>query len=325
MRDLLTRSLPDDVRERIGSSAAAMLHGVAARSAGTIMEARAGQIEVRTNDDGTFHVSGYATTWDTPYEVAGGAPFGWTESIARGAADDALAARNDVRFLINHEGMPLARTKSGTMTLRADDMGLFVDVPSLDLSNPTAQELRSALLRGDVDQMSFAFTVEGQTWNKDYTVRNITKLKGLYDVSAVTYPANPATVIGARDEAPEAEQRTEPEARDAELDRFTPRQVAQYKADESLTETFGKYSQDSGPDGAHFMPMSPFAAEGLMCANCAFYDGARACEIVDGDIAPEALCKRWIIPADLIGTAAPQARDGRLPLSLAKAIADSIR
>lgn len=198
VRDLLTRSLPDAVRERLAVDSTALITaGLAARSGVNVVESRGYQIESRVNADGTFHVSGYATTWDTWYDVAGGPPFGWSESIARGAATKSLAERDDVRFLINHEGLPLARTQSKTMTLEADDLGLRVECPALDLSNPTAQELRSALERGDVDQMSFAFMAMRQEWNADYTERLITEVR-LFDVSAVTYPANPATIIGLR-------------------------------------------------------------------------------------------------------------------------------
>lgn len=168
-----------------------------------MVESRGYKIEARANADGTYHVSGYATTWDTWYDVAGGAPYGWSESIAKGAATKSLAERDDVRFLLNHEGMPLARTKSGTMTLTADDMGLFVDAPNLDLRNPSAAELQSCLDRGDVDQMSFAFMATLQEWNEDYTQRRILEVR-LFDVSAVTYPANEATIIGLRSAAPAA-------------------------------------------------------------------------------------------------------------------------
>lgn len=81
---------------------------------------------------------------------------------------------------------------------------------------------------------------------------------------------------------------------------WTPRQAAQYKADEDLVEVFGKYDQGVGPDGAHYVAASPFPE--FKCANCAFFDGARQCEIVAGDIAPEGVCKRWIIPASLVGS-----------------------
>ena len=92
------------------------------------------------------------------------------------------------------------------------------------------------------------------------------------------------------------------ETRDGELADlgFTPRQVMQYENDEKVVELFGSYTQDSSADGAHYMAESPFVAEGLVCSSCVFYDGARACEIVEGDIAPEGICKKWIIPDRLI-------------------------
>ena len=209
MRDLLTRSLPPEVRERLDADDTTLITaGLVARTGGSIVESRGYKIESRANDDGTFHISGYATTWDTWYDVAGGAPYGWSESIHEGAAAKSLAEKDDVRFLINHEGMPLARTKSGTMSLTSDSMGLLVNCESLDLSNPSAAELRSCLDRGDVDQMSFAFLATRQEWNEDYTERLITELR-LFDVSAVTYPANEATIIGMRSAA-----RPEPEIAD---------------------------------------------------------------------------------------------------------------
>lgn len=97
------------------------------------------------------------------------------------------------------------------------------------------------------------------------------------------------------------------ESRSIDLGLFTPRQAAQYDSDEKIAEVFGPMSQDTGPDGAHYVAVSPFAAEGLVCANCAFYEGPRGCEIVAGDIDPAGICKRWIIPESLIvPVAAPQ-------------------
>lgn len=88
-----------------------------------------------------------------------------------------------------------------------------------------------------------------------------------------------------------------------EPERFVARQVAQYDALENVAEIFGKWDQSTGPDGAHYVAESPFSAEGLVCANCAFYEGPRGCEIVSGDIDPAAVCKMWIIPEDLISNA----------------------
>jgi HK97 family phage prohead protease len=95
----------------------------------------------------------------------------------------------------------------------------------------------------------------------------------------------------------------ETETRDGEgVYPLTPRQLAQYAADESIVELFGKYDQGNGPDGAHYVSESPFASDGMVCSSCAFFEGGNACEIVDGEILPSAICKRWVIAGDLIGT-----------------------
>jgi len=160
-------------------------------------------LELRQTDDGMPVVEGYATVYDYAYDIAGGPDMGgFTEVIAPGAAKKS-AMEADVRLLANHEGLPLARTKSGTLELESDDIGLKVRA-TLDPSNPTAAEVRSAMERGDVDQMSFAFRVVRDDWNKDYSERIISEVK-LYDVSVVTYPANPATVVKLRSEDKPAE------------------------------------------------------------------------------------------------------------------------
>lgn len=199
----LSESLPAAVLERLAvdrNERALIDAGIISRNRSKLAESRRNlaDLEVRENDDGTVHVTGYATTWDTEYDVAGGPPWGWVESISRGAVTKSLAERDDVRFLINHDGLALARSTSATMTLEADDIGLLVDVPSLDVRrNHDAAALASAVDRRDVDQMSVAFYATRQKWNDDYTERRITEVR-LVDVSAVTYPANTATIIGLR-------------------------------------------------------------------------------------------------------------------------------
>jgi HK97 family phage prohead protease len=132
--------------------------------------------------------TGYASTTEDPYPVTD-----WLgeyqETMCRGAFAKALSDANDVRLLVNHEGLPLARTKSGTLLLREDDKGLSVDVPALG-NSPRVQDIVEAMQRGDVDQMSFAFKATRQEWNEDYTERFVREVK-LYDVSLVTTPANP--------------------------------------------------------------------------------------------------------------------------------------
>ena len=69
-----------------------------------------------------------------------------------------------------------------------------------------------------------------------------------------------------------------------------------------------QYDQTNGPDGAHYAAPSPFAAHGMVCANCVFYEGGRQCELVAGDIDPGAICKLWIIPGNLINEPTPRAK-----------------
>lgn len=82
----------------------------------------------------------------------------------------------------------------------------------------------------------------------------------------------------------------------------TPRQRLQYDLTEANINQFGKYNQSTYSDGAHYAPESsnPFKAQGLVCSNCFFFEGPRGCEVVDGEIEPNAICKLWIIPNELI-------------------------
>jgi len=81
---------------------------------------------------------------------------------------------------------------------------------------------------------------------------------------------------------------------------LNPRQFVMYETLEQIAEEFGMWNQGAGADGAHYMAENPFADEGMNCANCVFYEGGRKCEIVEGDIAPTAICKLWVIREDLI-------------------------
>lgn len=139
--------------------------------------ATAGRIEVRTAEDGTLAISGYAAVFDS--EAYG-------EVVRRSAFTKTLAESDDVKLLVNHEGVPIARTKSGTLSLSVDDRGLRVQADGLDPVNPTVIELCSALARGDIDQMSFAFT-DMQRSVTDDGLRELKQVR-LHDVSIVTTP-----------------------------------------------------------------------------------------------------------------------------------------
>lgn len=155
--------------------------------------------ELRSNADGTFNFEGYASVTGHPYTVHD--MFGaFSETVQRGAFGKTLKTNPDVQFLINHAGIALARTQSGTMRLAEDGHGLHV-AAQLDPRMTVAADLRVAIERGDMDQMSFGFRVPkgGDTWNEDYSERSIHEValdRG--DVSVVNQGANPATVAAVR-------------------------------------------------------------------------------------------------------------------------------
>lgn len=155
------------------------------------------QLRAEESGDG-LNLRGYATVFDSEYEITDSLGT-YTERVAPGAFTRTLNAGADVRLLINHDGLPLARTTSGTLNLQQDDTGLLAEA-QLDGASPTVQSLKSAMDRGDADQMSFAFRVTRQDWNADYTDRTIREVQ-LFDVSVVTFPANPATSVSLRDAA----------------------------------------------------------------------------------------------------------------------------
>ena len=149
-------------------------------------------IETRQAEDGTMRLSGYAAVFND-----NSVPLPFVERIAPGAFRKTLTETPDVRLLINHEGLPLARTKNGTLTLREDERGLWMDAVIADTQE--GRDLYTLVQRGDLDQMSFAFRVIRQKWNETRTERLLTELSlADGDVSVVTYPAYPTTSVEAR-------------------------------------------------------------------------------------------------------------------------------
>lgn len=144
-------------------------------------------VEMRENNDGefTYSFSGYASVFDKPYGVRDSKGT-YTETIKPGAFKKTLQEQDDVRFLINHDGIPLARSSSGTLKLEEDEYGLFVQA-DLDPSNPKVAEVASAMKRGDLNEMSFAFAAIRDDFSGEK--RDVQEVR-LFDVSVVTYPAN---------------------------------------------------------------------------------------------------------------------------------------
>ena len=163
-----------------------------------VREERSGATPFEFREDvatGYVILRGYAATYE-PYDCYGGPDAGgWVEQLNRDSFKRTLEAQPDVMLLLNHTGAPLARTKSGTMTLTADRRGLVVEA-RLDPSDPDVQALLPKMRRGDLDEMSFAFRVKDQEWDTNYTHRTITEVslqKG--DVSVVNYGMNPNTRV----------------------------------------------------------------------------------------------------------------------------------
>lgn len=158
------------------------------------------QIEIKEteeNENQDYLVRGYASTFQ-PYVLFEEDGIKYSEQIDETAFDE--ADMSDVVFLYNHEGMVHARQKNGTLKVSTDSHGLLSEA---DLSS-TAQsrELYEAIKSGLIDQMSFAFTVEEDEYDRKTHTRKIHRIGKVYDVSAVSIPANPTTdiaVVSARD------------------------------------------------------------------------------------------------------------------------------
>ena len=168
---------------------------------GADVEVRA--IEVRAEEN--MIITGYASVYGDKYDLGY-----FTERVAPGAFEGRLD--DDVRLLINHEGMPLARTTNGTLELTTDGRGLFYRAQLADTQE--GRDLYKLIQRGDITQSSFAFTIDDDEWTADRKLRTIKRVGRLYDVSPVTYPASPTTTVQARAMAAgmlsdEAEQRAE--------------------------------------------------------------------------------------------------------------------
>ncbi len=160
------------------------------------------ELETRAEEDGRKIVEGYATTFDQEYRLWGDERFQVLESVDRRAFDN--ADMKDVIMQYDHEGRVFARISNGTLELKADEHGLKIraDLGGTEIGRQLYEEIRG----GYTTRMSFGFKVKKaeRTEERDaetgkITVhRKITEIKKLYDVSAVSIPANDATEISAR-------------------------------------------------------------------------------------------------------------------------------
>jgi HK97 family phage prohead protease len=151
-------------------------------------------MEIRQDEGEAIRVSGYAAVFGEETNIGGM----FTEVIDRGAFANALQRQDDVVFLVNHDGLPLARTRSGTLRLTEDERGLYMET-ELDGTDPDVRAIVPKMKRGDLDKMSFAFVPKRQDWDDSGEIpkRTIQDLE-LHDVAIVTTPAYDGTEIGLR-------------------------------------------------------------------------------------------------------------------------------
>ena len=158
-------------------------------------------MEIRSADDGGMFVEGYATTYNQPYQLWRDKDMTVNEQVDPHAFDE--TDMTDVIMQYDHEGRVFARIANGTLELTSDEHGLKV-VANLG-GTAIGRQLYEEIQGGYTNKMSFGFTVTGEkkktTKDADGHVtilRTITKIGKLYDVSAVSLPANDATEISSR-------------------------------------------------------------------------------------------------------------------------------
>lgn len=161
---------------------------------GTEIEKRFFDIGTEEEDDGTVKkIRGYAAVFNQD-----SADMGFIEQIAPGAFAEALQS-SDVRVLFNHDSNIIIGRMGVNLDLREDGTGLYMELSPID--DPDYRRVEGKIRSGLITQQSFGFTVEADEWSDldtDHPKRKITKIKKLFDVSPVTYPAYPGTSVALR-------------------------------------------------------------------------------------------------------------------------------
>lgn len=193
-------------------------------------------VELRVSGaDEENYIEGHAAVFDSWSETLGGI-FPFKEKVKRGAFTGSLE-KDDIRALFNHDpNYVLGRNKAGTLQLKEDERGLFVKI--FPPETAWARDLRTSISRGDINQMSFGFTVEEDEWRYEdgYDVRELRKVK-LFDVSPVTFPAYAATDVGVRAMESYQEYRAQQEAKQQNADK----KVVEAKSKQDLQTLIHKF------------------------------------------------------------------------------------
>ena len=194
--------------------------------------------ETRT-DEQNFIVEGTPVVFDKETFLFNDGEYDCFEVVDKRAFDE--ADMTDVIFNYNHSGRVYARTRNDTLTLSIEDDGLHMTA-ELWKDDAGHTELYKDISRGNIDKMSFAFTISDTEWTEDRdekkAIRRITGINRLYDVSAVDIPAYNDTQISARNELLAERQEVLSERHEAES---RERELAERKAEliKQITETTG--------------------------------------------------------------------------------------
>jgi hypothetical protein len=151
-----------------------------------------GPFELRQGEDSIW-VAGHAAVFNQEADIGG-----LFREVIRPGAFAGTISRDDVPLLIEHADLPLARTRSGTLDLREDEIGLRME-SALDALDPDVGRIVPKMRRGDLDKMSFAFLPVREEWDDsgDVPLRILHEVR-LFDVSIVTSPAYGGTDIALR-------------------------------------------------------------------------------------------------------------------------------
>ena len=157
-------------------------------------EYRSFELRKKNAEDDSMILEGRAVVFDSPEVMWEDGETKYYEQISKDAFKDAKI--DDVILNMNHEGQALARTRNKTLVLDLNDDGLDI---AADMSKSRAsRDAYEAVQNGLLDKMSFAFTVEQDSYNEKTHTRTIEKIDRLYDVRLVNFPAYEATSVSAR-------------------------------------------------------------------------------------------------------------------------------
>lgn len=149
---------------------------------------------MQASAEDSYIVEGYATTFNDPYELYNDGERCIYEQIDARALDG--ADMSDVIMQYDHSGKVFARLSNGTLQIIPDERGLKIRA---DLGkSAAARDLYEEIKSGLITKMSWAFTVGADEFDKKTMTRTIRSIRKVYDVSAVSMPANPSTDISAR-------------------------------------------------------------------------------------------------------------------------------